>query len=128
MKFFAIVALTLLSLSSFAQDMTKIKGANIICSQDGGVVFVNTKAKKVWQGDEVTDKEGLEVVVDKFMTARCPNCYTIHGRFVGMEESQSIIYAISAVPGDFKKAKLRMLMQEEGSAAVEIAQMNCKVK
>ena len=128
MKFFAIIALALLSLTSFAQDITPIKGANIICSQDGGVVFVNTKAKKVWQGDEVTDKEGVELIIDTFMTARCPNCYTINARFPGMDENQSIIYAISGVPGDMKKAKLSMLMQEEGSPAIEFAKMNCKVK
>jgi len=61
---------------------TPIRGANILCENEGVLFAVNLKAKRFWQTDPAPGlrDEGLELTNVQIQTARCPNCYTIRGQ------------------------------------------------
>lgn len=126
-KLILAVSFLTFSLAGFAQEITPIEGANIKCSQHGGAVSINTSSKRLWQNDTVEEETGLELIVEKFAVARCPNCYTITGKFQGMGPGQSIVYSVVGNMRDFKKATLSVSFNEAGSSK-PVAKMKCKLK
>ncbi len=129
-----VLALSFIS-SVHADPMSKIENANIVCSRRGGAVFVSTQDKRLWQAEVPADKEGLELKIDSFNVFRCPNCYTIEGRFEGMEKNQTLRYQLTDVGGSFKKAKLVVTgieTTEEGGETTTTEEpsvsMKCKVQ
>lgn len=125
MKTGLFALLMVIATSSFAQSISTIKGANIICKQQGGAVFINTKESRVWQGD-VGEKEGLEFKIVRFDVSRCPNCYTIVGKLPGMAAKQAMLLEVVGT-SNMSKANLTM-SGIEGTQTFEIAKMACSVK
>lgn len=134
----SVVSCLVIFLSSIcsvhADPISKIENANIVCSRRGGAVFINTQDKRLWQAEVPADKEGLELKIDFFNVFRCPNCYTIEGRFEGMEKNQTLRYQLTGVAGSFKKAKLQVTgieTTEEGGETTTTEEptvsMKCKV-
>lgn len=121
-----------MSQSASANEITKIEKANLVCSQPGGTIVLSAELKKLWQGEKPSDKTGLEFTVIKFMTARCPNCYTVEAKLDAMEKGQYFIYGFSSDGFSFKKAKVKITAvdtDENGKVTKTlVGQMKCKVK
>lgn len=117
--FFAIILLAF-SLTGYAQEFTKIEGANIKCAQPGGAISINTTSKRLWQNDTIEEETGLELIVKKFAAASCQNCFTIIGNFNGMGPEQLIVYSV-------KKSTLSVSFKEAGTST-PVAKMSCTVE
>ena len=71
-------------------DITPIEGANLVCVYgDGGMVAINAKDERVWQGDP-GDEEALELLVVQFNRFRCPNAYDIQAKLIVFGEEADV--------------------------------------
>lgn len=67
-------------------ELNSIEGANLVCGDKGGAIFVNAKDERVWQGD-LNEPEGIEHRVLEFKRFRCPNTFEIKSRVTFMGDS-----------------------------------------
>lgn len=84
---FLVISFSLTGPCAFAQDkmakandnaeVTPIEGADLVCTRPGGMLAINAKDERVWQGDP-GNTSGLELKINRFETFRCgPYCYDI---------------------------------------------------
>ncbi len=118
-KLILLLGLTLMSCQVFAQgiEVSKIEKPDMICAGEVDFLLINLTQKRVWQATLENDEIGFELIVDKFSTMRCPNCYEI------IAAEKRIKLVIKGVPGDLNQATLETIY--DGESALN---MNCKVK
>lgn len=123
--------LVLFMLSSslvFAADsgITPIENPTWICSQKGGTVVLNVEQERLWQGELPSDTEGLELDVQTFEKARCPNCYSVVAKLSFMGESADFYYNFIGDFSDFSKARVTISAKDETGEILEIATLPCE--
>ena len=66
-----------------SMDLVEIKGAQLYCSQKGGMYAINFTENRLWQSD-VGANDGIELTNVTIKKFRCPNCFDIQGTIAGV--------------------------------------------